>query len=189
MQTGSINYYHPCCGETCYWQKQSMERHTVDRNKVQLWRDTLLRETKYKQNAAGRFTTKAEVLPWHRPSWACWGDVGRGWAWIGTPSASAHSPADSPWSRCGGGSPQQCQCFWPASGWSERPVCIVQCYCKQLKSPVWERNVCIHCTVKVNPPLSDLINSLGPRPATALSLQNPMQREVTVSNVIWKETQ
>ena len=26
------------------------------------------------------------------------------------------------------------------------------------------------------------INPLGPRPATALSLQNPVQREVTVSN-------
>ena len=34
MQTGSINYYHPCCGETHCWQKQSMERHTADRNKV-----------------------------------------------------------------------------------------------------------------------------------------------------------
>ena len=31
-------------------------------------------------------------------------------------------------------------------------------------------------------PLNRLANPLGPRPAAALSLQNPMRREVTVSN-------
>ena len=42
--------------------------------------------------------------------------------------------------------------------------CVSVCLCVRVRMPV-----CV-------------FNPLGPRPAAALSLQNPMQREVTVSN-------